>query len=324
VSWIATPTSGTLDEVRLWYRYDGGDWNSTVLTSSKQTGTFQFERKTDGTEDGSYDFAVVAIDNHDRSDGEPFGDDGVEGTTFYDTVAPRVTVVVPTQAARSPIPVAWEANDPAPASGNLAYDVYYREDDGEWKMWYENTTLTTANFVSVATTLGHTYTFSVTAQDAAGNSGEGQGAVRYEKFQVFISIALSNWSVWYERDLNEPNDTRDQVGANVFLESNQTYEAYIWHADDNNYYAFEPAKGGNIRVYLDLSTEGLNPNVDYDLYIYDGETGEMVAWSNYTRVPTEEAEFSAVAGKKYYIRIYPYQGYNNEVPYKLTIHDDSN
>lgn len=316
VSWIATPTTSTLKEVRLWYRYDGGDWISTTLTSKEETGTFQFV----GTEDGGYDFAVVAIDKNERSDGEPSGDDGVEGTTFYDTVAPTVTVVVPTQAARTPISVAWEADDPAPASGVLSYQVAYQEDGGEWKTWYENTTLTTANFISVATTLGHTYTFSVTAQDAAGNAGEGQGTVRYEKFQVFIPLTSRNWAAWYQRDLNEPNDTRAQAEAQDNL-SYGTYEAYIWQEDDNDYYVFQPQDSGRIRVQLDYIPSG----ADYDLYIYDKPTGSdyVTRSANYGNA-SEEVEFDATNGTKYYIRVYPYQGYNNDVLYKLTIHDDSN
>ncbi|MGC9400513.1 MAG: pre-peptidase C-terminal domain-containing protein, partial [Anaerolineae bacterium] len=242
----------------------------------------------------------------------------VSATIFVDTRAPTVIVTVPTQAATTPVTVSWEADDPAPSSDNLTYRVHYRQDDADWKTWYESTTLTTADFVS--TTLGHTYTFSVTAQDAAGNAGHGQATLRYEKFKVFIPLTSRNWAAWYAEDLNEPNDTRDQSGANILLEPNKIYEAYIWHADDNDYYAYS-GQSGNIRIHLDLSAKGLNPDVDYDLYIYDGETGEMVAWSNYTKVPTEEVEFSAEAEKKYYIRVYPFQGYNNDVPYKLTIHD---
>jgi hypothetical protein len=87
VTWEVTPSLGTIEEVRLWYRYKKGDWVSTTLTSTQQTGTgqFAFKRATDGSDDGTYDFAVVARDEYGKSDGEPSGDNGVEGTTIYDT-----------------------------------------------------------------------------------------------------------------------------------------------------------------------------------------------------------------------------------------------
>ena len=209
----------------------------------------------------------------------------ISETIFLDTQSPSVTITVPVQAATTPVTVSWGPTTPRSSSDNLTYRVRYREDDGPWVTWHESTTRTTDGFNR--TELDHTYTFSVTARDAAGNAGHGQATLRYERFEVFIPLASRNWVAWHQDDLNEPNDTRDQSGANILLEPNKTYEAYVWHADDNDYYAYVSDEGGNVRVHLDLSAEGLNPDVDYDLYIYDGETGETVAWSNYTKVPTE-------------------------------------
>jgi hypothetical protein len=240
----------------------------------------------------------------------------VSATIILDRQPPTVTVSVPSQTAANPIPVQWEANDVAPPADGFTYTVRYREDNDDWQTWFENTTLTSSDFNSA--TLDHTYSFSVTTYDAAGNRGSGYDTVLFKKTYIFLPITLRNWSEWYAQDLNEPNDTRDQPGANIKLDPGE-YEAYIWKPDDNDYYAFKSDAGGQVRIHLDLSIAGLHPDVDYDLYIYDSETGEIIAQSNYSNVPTEETTFSATAGKKYYIRVYPYRGYNNETPYHLTI-----
>jgi hypothetical protein len=113
-------------------------------------------------------------------------------TIFVDTHQPQVTVSIPSQAASKPVAVGWKAEDPTPSSNNLVYSIQYREDNGSWQAWLENVTITTANFVSV--TLGHTYTFSVTAQDAAGNIGQGQNMLLYNEFKIFIPITLHNYA----------------------------------------------------------------------------------------------------------------------------------
>lgn len=110
-------------------------------------------------------------------------------TIFLDRAEPIVKVIAPRQVATTTFPVGWEVSDPSPSSGlSEAYDVAYREDEGDWQTWLASTPITATDFVSA--TLGHTYTFSVTARDRAGNAGFGQHTVLVDDFRTYLPLIL--------------------------------------------------------------------------------------------------------------------------------------
>jgi hypothetical protein len=237
-------------------------------------------------------------------------------TIFLDTAKPVVTVTAPAETTATTFTVSWEAVDPSPGSGLVvSYTVDYREDDGIWESWLSSITPTESTFPSVTLDMEHTYAFSVTVYDRAGNRGEGVAVTRVEQHRVYLPVAMSNWVWWYQFDVYEPNDTPSQAYG---LTSTGVYTAYIWDATDReDYYYFTPSAATAVQITL----ANIPAGADYDLYVYyyDGAHYQLVARSNKTGNQSEGVTFVPVAGRKYYIRVYPYSGSSNSQPYRLTL-----
>jgi|GEM_PF-1494830 len=235
---------------------------------------------------------------------------------WKDRTPPTVTVTAPARVAVPDIEVSWTAVDEGGSGLGLVplYTVDYREDDGDWIGGLTLTSLTHTTFSSPTVTLNHTYTFRVTAKDQAGNTGTGTAVTRAEKYHVYLPLTLKSWVWWYTYDIYEPNDTpADAWGP---LRSGMTYQAYIWDATDrDDYYYFMPTASGDVGITLSK----IPNNVDYDLYIYyhDGAAYQSVGHSNLTGSPEEEVKFQGVAGRKYFVRVYPYSGFDPTRSYSL-------
>jgi hypothetical protein len=237
-----------------------------------------------------------------------------------DTIPPTVTVTAPARVAVPRIEVSWTAEDnpgglglgPAPK-----YTVAYRDEaDDVWTRWLTNTLFTYTTIMSPLIRFDHTYVFSITVKDVVSNTGTGTAITHVAKHRVYLPLTLRSWVWWYAYDLYEPNDTpADAWGP---LQSGTTYQAYIWDATDrDDYYYFTPSAAGNVVVLLSnipVST------ADYDLYIYyyDGTTYVLDGhYSNLTGSPTEQVEFTGTAGRKYFVRVYPYSGFSSTQKYSL-------
>ncbi len=230
-----------------------------------------------------------------------------------DLTAPTVMVTAPAQIATGTFPVSWSASDGS-GSGVEFYTVAYREDGGAWQTWIPVTTTMSATFVSG--TLEHTYVFSVTAVDRVGNRGAGTATTKVEKWRVYIPLVLRSWVWWYQYDPYEPNDTPAQAYGP--LSSGQVITAYIWDATDrDDYYWFQTSTSTMVTITL----TNIPANCDFDLYVYYYYQGryETAAWSNKTGNVSENVQFTAMAGTKYYIRVYPYQGTSSSQPYRLQV-----
>jgi hypothetical protein len=80
MTWVATPFIASLVEVRLWYRVDGGDWQSTSITSAQASGVFTF---TPSAGENAYHFGTVALDAFAKVEAQPVGTG--DATVLYDT-----------------------------------------------------------------------------------------------------------------------------------------------------------------------------------------------------------------------------------------------
>jgi hypothetical protein len=157
------------------------------------------------TEGAGYYARVQAVDGVGNV-GEWSGSSAV---VTPDLTAPRVVVTAPTQIATTTFAVSWSAEDNLSGPSGT-YSVYYWEDSGAWQTWIPMTTTTQATFVSG--TLGHTYVFSVTTADRAGNVGQGSATTKVAMWRVYIPLVLRNWVWWYQYDPYEPNDTPPGYG----------------------------------------------------------------------------------------------------------------
>jgi hypothetical protein len=112
-------------------------------------------------------------------------------TVFLDSVSPVITVTAPPQTTELAFTVSWEVFDPLPGSGVASYTVSYREDEGVWATWLPSTTLTRATFTN--SVRDHTYAFSVTAHDLAGNSGAGAATTQVEYYRIYLPLVARNY-----------------------------------------------------------------------------------------------------------------------------------
>jgi len=239
----------------------------------------------------------------------------ITATVYKDGTPPVVTVTAPSRVGDTAFEVSWAASDEGSGLGSEPqYTVYYCEDAGDWQPWFNGTTLTSSTFTSA--TLDHTYTFSVTVKDRAGNVGTGTATTRVDLYRVYIPLTIRDWVWWYAYDIYEPNDT--PAGAWGPLESGKEYTAYIWdETDRNDYYHFTPSSNGPVTVNL----TNIPVNTDYDLYVYyhDVDRYHLVAFSNQSNTREESVEFTGVAERTYYVRVYPYAGFSSQYPYTLKV-----
>ena len=110
-----------------------------------------------------------------------------------DADAPSSDVqALPAQTNDPTFQVSWSGQDDPNGPGIASYTIYVSEDGGPPTPWLTNTTLTNALFTGA---LGHTYAFSSTATDYAGNA-EAEHATPDTTIQVGevaeLSIAAAN------------------------------------------------------------------------------------------------------------------------------------
>jgi hypothetical protein len=236
-------------------------------------------------------------------------------TVILDTDPPVVEVTAPAFTSSETFSVTWKVTYVSPAGQEVvSYSVSYNEDGGAWDTWIPSTTLTQATFVSA--TVGHTYVFSVTAYDRMGNAGEGAAETVVDYFSVYLPLSIKNWASWYEYDIYEPNDSPDLAWGP--LVSGEAYDAYIWNStDSNDYYFFTPSTTDEVQADLTHIPTGC----DFDLYIYHYSAAQdqyiLDAYSNFTGGGDERVTFTPVAGRKYYVRVYPFQGFSDQEAYRL-------
>jgi len=108
------------------------------------------------------------IDPHDPSQGT---DPEKEALVTIDALVPQSAVEpLPKESSATSFSVYWNGTDGA--SGIATYDIYKRElENGEWQLWVENTTDTSATFYG---DLGHTYEFYSMATDNVGHQEQKQ------------------------------------------------------------------------------------------------------------------------------------------------------
>ncbi len=254
---------------------------------------------------GSTESGVLTATVYDR-----VGNTGIQTYTYQlDALAPTATVTAPAAwPDLTPIPVAWQAGDGQ--SGIARTRLFYRRvpTDTEWQdSGLEQAGISGAFGFTPGDYI--TYTFAAQTTDNVGNVSawpveETQVIVKQPRFYIYLPLVMRHWAWWYQYDSYEPNDTPAQAWGP--LASEKVYETYIWDAtDQNDYYYFTPSTTSAVQILL----SHIPANCDYDLYVYYyDEQYHQVAHSNQSGNIDESVKFNPVAGRKYYIRIYPYSG----------------
>jgi hypothetical protein len=192
--------------------------------------------------------------------------------------------------------------------------------DSEWQPWLPSTTETSGLFKApLADTW---YAFRVTAYDRAGNSAQALTTAYVEPQHAYLAVLSNRWRDWYRHDVYEPNDTPpDAFGP---LKSDQTYQSYIWNEEDvSDYFWFIPVSTQQVRISLTNIPAGK----DYDLYVYYHEDGlyKLHRASNYSGSGPEYIAFipepntAYGPGTKFFVRVYPFDGFGNNQPFHLKV-----
>jgi len=137
-----------------------------VYRNGESIGTFYNEVENDnlcaveisGLDEGLYHLSVLAQDKAGNTNTD-------EVKFFIDSTPPSSCVnPLPAYTKNTTFEVSWSGNDTG--SGISCYDIQYKDgDDGEWKDWLTETTLTSATFNGEK---GHKYYFRSRAKDNAG------------------------------------------------------------------------------------------------------------------------------------------------------------
>lgn len=121
------------------YRVNGGEWVDW-LSEVTYTST-EFPNATNGL---YYQFRARGVD--EVGNVEAFGDP--EAATTVDTQPPVATVnPLPAVLQEARFTVSWQGDD-GNGAGVQYYDIRYRRDEGAWLLWQQQTTATSALFVS--------------------------------------------------------------------------------------------------------------------------------------------------------------------------------
>ncbi|MCD6327545.1 Ig-like domain repeat protein, partial [bacterium] len=179
-----------VSEICLFYRFEGGTWQSYECTSAT-VGSFDFE-PSDG--DGIYEFYTIATDNTGNVEADPVD---VDDSTEYDTIAPQSSCTSPTCANASPIAVDFTASD-SPSSGVAETRLFYRFNGGDWTD-SELTETGTSGSIDFEPSNGEgEYEFYTIATDNAGNveaaPGEADDSTEYDTTSPQSSCSSPTYS----------------------------------------------------------------------------------------------------------------------------------
>lgn len=156
VSWNGTDPGGSgIAYYDVEYRIDGGDWVAWLNEVTETSAEF-----SDGRNGQRLEFRARGVDN--AGNREPFGD--AEAATTVDTQPPTTRVnPLPAIVGVTSFTVSWVGTDSG--AGIQYYEVRFRVDLGEWQLWQQQTTATSALFTAPGDGL---YAFEARAVDNRG------------------------------------------------------------------------------------------------------------------------------------------------------------
>ncbi|MHC4754446.1 MAG: hypothetical protein ACYTBP_04825 [Planctomycetota bacterium] len=164
VNWTASDTQTGVKRTYLYVKTPGS--GSFIYYGHNSTGTAGTFNYTPGV-NGLYQFAVRSVDIGGNWEAIPTV---AEDTTFYDTLTPSSTLTSPPLDTGGSIPLSFNVTDPAPSSGLLWVDFWYKK--GAAGIWtYTGIFSTSLNGVVNYTPVSGdgTYYFASRAQDNANN-----------------------------------------------------------------------------------------------------------------------------------------------------------
>ena len=164
VTFTASDGRSGVATTKLYYSFNGGEYEYSGYQSSGSSGSFSFN-PPDG--DGTYQFYTISIDNAGNEE-EPPG--SADTTTIYDTAKPESSCSSPTYANSSPLTIEFTASDSG--SGVSTTKLYYSFNGGDYSYSGQEQSGTSGSFSFSLTEGEGTYRFYTLASDNAGNQEE--------------------------------------------------------------------------------------------------------------------------------------------------------
>ena len=199
--WTATPilvdfvASDELSGVKttsLWYRFNGGAWTDSGLSSGGEAGTFSFAAPQG---EGTYELCTVCTDNNDNVEAGPTAPDC---TVVYDATKPQSSCICVEQTNSSTISVDYTASD---NQGIAEVALWYRKDSGSWADTGKRKSGASGSFSFVFAEGDGVYEFYTVATDLAGNVEGAPGA--------------ADTSVYYDSTMPQSNCWADDYANTV-------------------------------------------------------------------------------------------------------------
>jgi len=179
-----------VNEIDLWFSFDGGAWTNSGLTESGTSGSFDFAPSSG---DGTYDFYTIAIDNVGNVESAP---GAADDSTVYDTTAPASSCTSPAYANSTPINVSFTANDSL--SGIASVALWYNYDGQGWTDSELDESGTSGSFDFEPGDGDGTYEFYTISTDNAGNAesapGEADDSSDYDTAAPASSCSSATYS----------------------------------------------------------------------------------------------------------------------------------
>ena len=204
VSYTGVSDAGSgLKQVNLWVKKDTGAWADSGMSLTTASGTFTYAIASGN---GTYTFALVAKDNGNNTSATPTGT-GLT-STIYDTAAPNkgsATTAAPKSlngtvyVTSSPITVSYSGSSD-PLSGLKLVHLWVMKAPGTWADTGQTLTTGSGSFDYTGMATDGTYSFTVCAEDNAGNinnppTADGDLTVVYDTTPPVAATASSPASV---------------------------------------------------------------------------------------------------------------------------------
>ncbi|HOV34160.1 MAG TPA: Ig-like domain repeat protein, partial [Candidatus Hydrogenedens sp.] len=245
-----------IDFVRLYYKKGSGSWIASTLTSSGESGSFNYT----GSGDGTYYFAVVAKDKAGNSGASP-SDTSPGATTLVDTVMPTVgSISVAGMTRTVPISVAYSGcSDNVGGSGLSTVKLWYKK--GEGGVWTDSGLSSavgsgTFNFTGVTT--DDRYYFGLQVIDKAGNdtgapTGVGLGSVLVDRVAPTVgTIAVDSPTNTVPIEVNYSGCSDGGSGIDVVKLWYKYGDSGLWTDS-----SLSSAAGSGVFNFSDVSADGM-------------------------------------------------------------------
>jgi len=221
VSFDASGGLSGLQQVELWFTYQGGAPEDSGLVAYEGEGSFEFEADLG---DGEYGFFVIATNNDAIREQEPVAPDSI---TLLDSTAPATTCDAPQFATGPSITVGFFSTDEHSAISSAS--LYYRVDGGEWALFETIDGASWGAFSFEFLGPEGVYDFDVVAVDFLGNAESMGVACSTTVYDVTQPISNSESPAYStQSEIEVQYEASDNVSGIALVDLYYQFSGGLW------------------------------------------------------------------------------------------------